>query len=164
MSIYSTNYRETHFEYPDLTKIVGCPTYDTLRLLKNEIKANAISVHSNLGGRQYRHLGLVISPEAYARVSNVAYTLPLHPGNLEITPTATKHVADHMTRTHVESLRVFHEVRGIERTLFQQLVAVIDSSYLAALRNRTTGQYRFCDTPAFNNHVWKDFPGPTQPT
>ena len=46
-----------------------------------------------------------------------------------------------MTREHVESLRVFHEVQGIERTLFQELVAAIDSSYLAALRNRTTGQF-----------------------
>jgi len=94
MSIYSTNYRETHFEYPDLTKIVGCPTYDTLHLLKNEIKANAISVHSNLGGRQHGHLGLAISPESYACVSNVPYTLPLHPGDLVIVATATNRPHD----------------------------------------------------------------------
>ena len=116
--------------------------YDTLHLLKNEIKANAISIHSNLGGGQHRHLVLVISLEVYGHVANVAYTLPLHPRNLEIAPTTTKHVADHhMTRTHVESLRVFHEVRGIERTLFQKLVTATDSSYLAALRNRMTGQF-----------------------
>jgi len=71
MSIYPANYRETYFEYPALTKIIGCPTYDTLPLLKNEINGNALSV---------ANLGLVISPDAYARVANVTYIMPLHPG------------------------------------------------------------------------------------
>ena len=56
MPIYSANYKETHYEYPDLPKIVGCPTYDTLPVLKNEIKANALSVHSNLGLFQLDHV------------------------------------------------------------------------------------------------------------
>ena len=77
MSIYSTNYRETHFAYPDLSRVIGCPTYDTLHNLKNEIKANALSVHSNLGGSQHGNLGLVISSAAYASVSNVQYVIPL---------------------------------------------------------------------------------------
>jgi len=37
MSIYSQNYRESsHFAYPDLTKVIGCPTYDTLHNLKKD--------------------------------------------------------------------------------------------------------------------------------
>ena len=141
MSISAVNYRETHFAYPDLTRIIGCPTYDTLHILKNEIKANAISVHSNLGGGQHGNLGLVISPAAYTRVSQVPYVLPLHPGELVIVEGTTRHVADHQSRTHAESLRVFHEIRGIERTLFQQIVQAIDSTYLASARDRNTGQF-----------------------
>ena len=141
MSIYSTNYRETHFAYPDLTRVIGCPTYDTLHNLKNEIKANALSVHSNLGGGQHGNLGLVISPAAYTRVSNVPYVVPIHPGELLIPEGTTRHVADHQARTHSEELRVFHEIRGIERTLFQQIVQAIDTAYLASARNRTTGQF-----------------------
>ena len=105
MSLYSANYIETHIEYLDLTKIVCCPTYDTLQVLKNEIKANALSVHSNLRGGQHGHLGLAISPVAYVHVSNAAYDTPVYPSKLVIAAQTTCQVADHSTsRTHAESL------------------------------------------------------------
>ncbi len=44
------DYCETLFIHKKLTPIVGEPTYDTLELLLKELKANAQSVHSNLGG------------------------------------------------------------------------------------------------------------------
>jgi hypothetical protein len=50
MSISAVNYGEVFFEHPDLTKIIGIPTYDTLHKIYQEIKSNAISVHSDLGG------------------------------------------------------------------------------------------------------------------
>jgi hypothetical protein len=64
MSILTVNYREIFFEYPDLTKIIGIPAFETLHLLNQGIKSNAITVHSNLGGGQHGHLGLVVSPTA----------------------------------------------------------------------------------------------------
>ena len=57
--ISTINYRETIFEHPDLTKITGVPTYETLHLLHNKIKANVMAVHYNLGGGQHNYLGLV---------------------------------------------------------------------------------------------------------
>ena len=44
------NYLDTVFEYADLTAIVGEPTYDTLKLLLNQLKANARAVRTTLGG------------------------------------------------------------------------------------------------------------------
>ena len=38
------DYTSTSFEYPTLTKIQGIPTYEPLRKIKNEMKANAASV------------------------------------------------------------------------------------------------------------------------
>ena len=35
------DYRQNHFEFPVLTQIVGEPTYDLLRTVLNELKANA---------------------------------------------------------------------------------------------------------------------------
>ena len=49
------NYRETLFEYPELTPIHGEPSYESLRVLYNQIKANARSVHTTLGGGQHGH-------------------------------------------------------------------------------------------------------------
>ena len=50
MLFANTNYVSTYFEYTALTKIHGKPTYKTLRELKNQLKANASAVTSDLGG------------------------------------------------------------------------------------------------------------------
>ena len=74
------DYATTHFEYPTLDKIHGKPTFSTLTTLKKQLKSNAQSVVSDLGGGAHGHLGLVLSPEEYTAVSNTAYTRPDHPG------------------------------------------------------------------------------------
>jgi hypothetical protein len=141
MSIPTVNYREVFFEHPDLSRIIGIPTYETLHTLNQELKSNAISVHSNLGGGQHGHLGLVVSPNAYALLSNIPYDRPGHPAPLDIPQNATHHLQKLLERTHQDELRLFHEVRGVERALMQQIVSAVEPSYLAAMRNRTTGQF-----------------------
>jgi hypothetical protein len=92
MSIPTVNYREVFFEHPDLSRIIGIPTYETLHTLNQELKSNAISVHSNLGGGQHGHLGLVISPNAYALLSNMPYARPGYPAPLAIPQNASHHL------------------------------------------------------------------------
>jgi hypothetical protein len=60
------NYQETYFEYPDLTKIYGKPTSESLFKLHNELKANAQSVYSNLSDGTHGHLALVLSAQQYS--------------------------------------------------------------------------------------------------
>ena len=50
MTSTNIDYVDTYFEFPTLTKIHGEPTYFHLKELKNELKANAASVTSDLGG------------------------------------------------------------------------------------------------------------------
>ena len=50
MSGTNIDYKTTNFEYPNLTKISGQPNYELLKTIKDELKANAASVPSNLGG------------------------------------------------------------------------------------------------------------------
>jgi hypothetical protein len=52
-----------------------------------------------------------------------------------------RHQQDLLERNYKESLRLFHEVRGVERALMQQLVAAVEPQYITAMRNRTTGQF-----------------------
>ena len=134
------NYREV-FPIPDLTKIIGIPTYDTLHQLTTELKQNAASVHSNLGGGRHGHLGLLLTPQLYGLISDTPYIRPDHPGPLNIPITATKHSAALQERVWKEELRVFHETRGVEQALIAQVVAAIDEAYLLSVRNRVTGQY-----------------------
>ena len=68
-----------------LTPIVGKPTYTTLKTLKDQLKANAASVPTTLSGGNHGYLGLILSPAAYAKISNcfhrtrLSWTTPRHP-------------------------------------------------------------------------------------
>jgi hypothetical protein len=57
----SINYRETYFEFPELTRIQGKPTCESLFKLCAELKANTQSVSFNLSDGAHGHLALVLS-------------------------------------------------------------------------------------------------------
>lgn len=140
-NIPTVNYRETYFPKPDLTQILGKPDFESLYQLITDLRANAISVHSNLGGGNHGHLGLIMTPQQYAIESQTPFERPDHPGTLHIPQGTVRNVAEHVERTFKENLRVFHEVRGVEKALTQQLVSAIEDKYLLAFKNRTTGQF-----------------------
>jgi hypothetical protein len=121
------NYREVYFEFKELTKIHGEPTFEALKTFSKELKANAQSVLSTLGGVHHGHLGLVLSPVAYSLISEVAYEIPAHPGQLVILPGTTQHVARNMTDVHTENMRVFREYHAVKKALIQQIVPKLDS-------------------------------------
>ena len=114
------------FKYPTLTRIHGEPTFEGVRKLHKELMVNAQTVHSDLGSGAHGHLGLVLSPQQYALLSNVNYNRPQHPGQLVILAGTTQHIARTMKEQHLERLRVFHKVLGAEQALKQQIVTAID--------------------------------------
>ena len=78
------DYKNTTFEYLDLTRIIGEPTTASLLTLIKEVQANASPVHSDLGGGEDGHLGLVCKPEVYATLAPEAelYVRLENPGRL----------------------------------------------------------------------------------
>ena len=44
------DYVNTYFDFPVLTRIHGEPTYETLKVLKKQLQANAATVNCVLGG------------------------------------------------------------------------------------------------------------------
>ena len=67
------NYKDTIFEQANLTTIRGKPTFETLHKLRNEIKANAKAVYSNLRRGEHGHLGLVLNEFQYALISSTPF-------------------------------------------------------------------------------------------
>ena len=63
------NYKDSYFEHPVLTKICGEPTYETLHHLKNELKANASSVPTTMGGNNHGYLVMITMPAEYHRIA-----------------------------------------------------------------------------------------------
>ena len=132
------NYRETLFAYPDLTPIHGEPTYEALRVLFNQLKANARAIHTTLGGGQFGHLGLILTAPQYALLSNYPYQKPPRPPPLDIPAYQLPHVVQTVQARHNEQVRLFNECNNLEQALRQQIVKAIDDAYLTALRNRQT--------------------------
>lgn len=133
------NYRDTIFEYADLTVIHGEPTYETLKAMVNQLKANARAVRTTLGGGQHGYLGLVLSAQQYAILAPATpFTRPLHPGPLVLPPYQLPHVTQQAQSQHTEQVRLYNECYNVEQALRKQLVSAIQDSYIAALKNRQT--------------------------
>ena len=135
----STNFRENYFQHPELTKIIGEPNHTSLTTLLNELKANAQSVHSNLGGGAHGHLGLVLSTLDYASVAPMTpYVRPRFPGSFVLENNVTNMQAQMLRDQHAENLRQFQEVEAVHNALVQQVIQAVDPMYLKALRNPIT--------------------------
>ena len=104
MTASTVNYQETFFEKKDLTKIRGKRTYETLQRLIKELKANASTVHSDLGGGNYDLLGLLLSPTSYALISTTLFVQPMHLGPLNIPVGTAQHAARTLKQQHNEEL------------------------------------------------------------
>ena len=109
MTVAAVNYKETHFPHQDLTKIIGTPTYVTLHELFIQLKANALSVHSNLGGGQHGHLGLLLSPNAYALLSATPYIRPPYPPPIVYHPFLTTLQINTLQTNHKSVLNGVHD-------------------------------------------------------
>ena len=151
------DYKTTHFEYPELTRIHGEPTTQNLITLQREIRANAITVHTTLGGGHHGHLGLVCSDATYATIPNAQpYVRPVAPGALTIIQPATQYEIAQQRDQHNEETRVFREVLGVERTLIQQIVAAVDAKYIKALRDPVTNKIAFT-IPEVLSHLFNAY-------
>ena len=79
------NYKSL-FQYPTLDKIHGQPTLDTILHLVRQLKINAQSIPTTIGGGQLGYLGLVISQQAYNSIPNaIPFQRPQHPGPFMVT-------------------------------------------------------------------------------
>ena len=87
-----------------------------------ELKENAISVHSNLGGGNHGHLGLLMTDPHYTLIVNTPYVRPVYPGNFILASGETRVKANALQCAHDETLHVFHKVYGAEQALIQKLL------------------------------------------
>jgi hypothetical protein len=136
------NVNDTYFQHKVLTRIHGPPVYATLQLLATELKANAGSVPTTLGGGLYGHLGLVVSDQKYATLANTSpWVTPVHPGDYTPPATGTSALLAADKDVWRAAHKIFDLCQATEKALIAQVVESIDSTYLRALLDRTTGQY-----------------------
>ena len=105
------------FQYERLTRILGKPDFLSLTTIEKQIKANAMAVCSNLGGGNHGHLGLVITPQKYALLSNTLFIRPVHSGDFAIATNTTQVQARKMEFNHKMKLLEFQRCDAVEKAL-----------------------------------------------
>jgi hypothetical protein len=137
------NCRETYFEFPELTKVRGEPTSESFFKLKNELKANAKSVCSNLSDGDHEHLALVLSDAQHALLTALPFIRPIFPGALVVPPNTSGPMAAAMKEAHQERIRLFREVQqGVEKALIQQIIQAVEAPCLSSIRDRDSNSLR----------------------
>jgi hypothetical protein len=137
------NVKDTHFRHTVLTKVTGPPSYETIKNLHDEVKANAASVPSTLGGGLYGHLGMLLSATKFNALPHVTpWVTPVHPGPFAPpagAPTGAQiEVAKDVWRERQYNFEVY---QATEKALIAQIVEAIDPGYIRPLLNRATLQY-----------------------
>ena len=149
MSSYSIkNYRTTHFQYPTLDKIHGQPTLESILHLVRQLKINAQSVPTTLGGGQLGYLALVLTDDTYNTIPNSSpFIRPTNPGPFIVQPagaatrnqpTISAAVVTQQKATWDEKMRLYNECQAVEQALRQQLIEAVEPEFLAVLRNQYT--------------------------
>ena len=117
----NVDYAKLYFRYPDPTPIIGEPTNKAIKRLKLELRANASSVETDLGGGDHGYLGLYLSDADYARIdpTPTPFIAPVWPGTLVIDAAASAVEAVHAKELHHEAMRLYRECKNVERALLR---------------------------------------------
>jgi hypothetical protein len=134
--------KDTCFQHKVLTKIHGEPTCESLQNTSTELKANASSVPSTLGGGQNGHLGLLLSA---ARCNTLAHAVPwatpVNPGVFVPPNPGTGPQIAAANDVWRELKLQFELCQAADKALIAQLVESMDPVCLRAMLNRATGQH-----------------------
>lgn len=145
-----------HFQFPSPTRITGEPTYATLKTLAKELRANAGSVETNLGGGDHGYLGLVVSDEDYAAICATAFVAPTYPSALDVPATATAVQAINLRETYHDNVRKYRECANVERALLRHLQGALDPQYLEPFLDDDTGLLTE-DIPVIMKHLFDHY-------
>ena len=141
MTSGNIDYAALYFKYKTPNGINGEPTYKSLKRLKTELRANASSVDTDLGGGDHGYLGLVLSDAEYARISPTpaAFVAPNFPGALVIDPAFTAMQAVQARETHNEAVALYRECKNVEKALLRHIQTAVEDKYVEFLVDDDTG-------------------------
>ena len=135
------DYATLYFKYKNPTPINGEPTYKSLKRLKTELRANASSVDTDLGGGDHGYLGLVLSDVEYTRINPTpaAFVAPNFPGALVIDPAFTAIQAVQARESHAEDMALYRECKNVEKALLRHIQTAVEDKFLEVMVDDDTG-------------------------
>jgi hypothetical protein len=148
----------SRFTYQTLPRIVGVPTYQSITLVANDLKANASSINSELGDGAYGHLALTVPTAVYSTLSNTPFVIPVNPGATApvLANNATGAQLAANRDTYAANLRLYRLCNNVQNALKTQLLAAVDDIYVRTLRNTHTG-YANVTVLQLLNHLYATY-------
>jgi len=111
------NYREVYFTHTTLYTINGNPTYTYIQHLYKQVKDNAVSVPSTLGGGRHGHLGLTTNTATNTRIASTPYVRQEAQHLLWANNTGRPAQIAHDRRTYNIAVASYHQANLIEKTI-----------------------------------------------
>ena len=120
------------FPIPTLTKIVGTPTYETIKTVNNELSTNAATISTTLGGGTLGHVAITVSPKIYATLLATAFVSPTSP-TPPVTAGMTRPQISAAKRTYDKAKQTFQDFTHLQNALKKMLIAAVEPIYLKAI-------------------------------
>ena len=122
------------FPYPNLFRIVGTLTYETIKIVNEELSANAATISSESGGT-YGYFALTIPQAIYRTLTATPFTAPTAPTAPVLTGLTGPQISAG-NRAYDKRKATFNEYyTSLQLALKKQIIAVIDPIYLRAIRD-----------------------------
>src|SRR5687767_9833074 len=128
MNICIPHVKDVYFQHKVLTRVHRKPTFDSLKIIQDKLKANASSVPSTLGGGMHGHLGLLLTDTQYATVSATLFVKPVNPGLFNPPATGTAAQIEAAKNVWCFQNLTFELSQATKKALIVQVVNAVDAT------------------------------------
>ena len=139
----TTNTPTESYPHPELTPIApgAKPDFASLKVIHQELNANAMSIPSTRGGGQHGHLAITLNDADYLAINNaIAWINPVHPGPAPVhAPGASGPQITEVNRAYKADLEEYQLYSTVIATLKKQLIAAIPETYIKAMKDDLIG-------------------------
>ena len=130
---------DNFFEHKNLDKIHGEPDKRSLQKLFKQLKRIARSVASTLGGGQYDHLFMVITPRELDQLPGTTPVVPTQdPGPFALEGVVTASQIAVAQKNYEDDKNKYNKFQALKRILRNRLISAIESAYLDPTRCELT--------------------------
>lgn len=132
-----------NFPPPELTAIPAGvqPDFQLLKVIHQEINANAMAIPATRGGGNHGHLALTLSVADYNAIATTApWNDPPHPGDAPVhAANATGAQITETNRAYKANLEEFALVAAVKASLKKILIAAVPETYIKTLKDDVIG-------------------------
>ena len=126
------------FPIQALTKIIGVPTYQTIKVVNDELSKNAATIPTTRGGGTLGHVGITVSPTIYATLSITPFNVPTTPTPPVLTGFTGPQIST-ANQIYDKAKVEFAEYNLLQNALKRMLLAAVDPIYLQAISQPYVG-------------------------